>query len=145
MNPRVLRPSWAEKHRLRELLKGGGQAGGAPESFTVQCEDGRLSVTVGRQILQVCTLSDPCVDVCEHFYPDQSIYQSAVSHQLPPSEFVCARGCRDPAGPDMPGSVQRESLPVGVPGGFLWDGGGAAGPGRRGAVQKHGEIKYNTE
>ncbi|XP_035510216.1 transforming growth factor beta receptor type 3 [Morone saxatilis] len=52
MNPLVVRPPWAEEHRLRQWLNGGGKAGGGRESFTVQCEDGRLSVTVDQHILQ---------------------------------------------------------------------------------------------
>ncbi|XP_071330640.1 transforming growth factor beta receptor type 3 isoform X2 [Trachinotus anak] len=66
MNPLVVRPPWAEERRLRQWLNGGGRAGGGPESFTVQCEDGRLSVTVDQHILQslsvpvaVVTLQDP--------------------------------------------------------------------------------------
>ncbi|XP_040917538.1 transforming growth factor beta receptor type 3 isoform X2 [Toxotes jaculatrix] len=61
MNPLVVRPPWAE-----EWLNGGGRAGGGQESFTVQCDDGRLSVTVDQHILQslsvpvaVVTLQDP--------------------------------------------------------------------------------------
>lgn len=55
MNPLVVRPLWAEERRLRQWLSGGGRAGGGGgrESFTVQCEDGRLSVTVEQHILQV--------------------------------------------------------------------------------------------
>ncbi|XP_039979261.1 transforming growth factor beta receptor type 3 [Xiphias gladius] len=66
MNPLVVRPPWAEEHRLRQWLNSGGRAGGDQESFTVQCEDGRLSVTVDQHILQsmsgpvaVVTLQDP--------------------------------------------------------------------------------------
>ncbi|XP_022603644.1 transforming growth factor beta receptor type 3-like [Seriola dumerili] len=66
MNPLVVRPPWAEEHRLRQWLNAGGRAGEGRESFTVQCEDGRLSVTVDQHILQslsvpvaVVTLQDP--------------------------------------------------------------------------------------
>ncbi|KAE8282831.1 Transforming growth factor beta receptor type 3 [Larimichthys crocea] len=52
MNPLVVRPPWAEERRLRQWLNGGGRAGGGRESFTVQCEDGRLSVTMDQHILQ---------------------------------------------------------------------------------------------
>nr|XP_019961916.1 PREDICTED: transforming growth factor beta receptor type 3-like [Paralichthys olivaceus] len=58
--PVVVRPPWAEERRLRQWLNGGDRAGGR-ESFTVQCEDGRLSVTVDRSVLQ--TLSVPVVTV----------------------------------------------------------------------------------
>ena len=53
MNPLVGRPNWAEERRLREWLNSGGRVGGGRESFTVQCDDGRLSMTVDRHILQV--------------------------------------------------------------------------------------------
>ncbi|KAG8006465.1 Transforming growth factor beta receptor type 3 [Nibea albiflora] len=52
MNPLAVRPPWAEERRLRQWLNGGGRAGGGRESFTVQCEDGRLSVTMDQNILQ---------------------------------------------------------------------------------------------
>ncbi|XP_053299323.1 transforming growth factor beta receptor type 3 [Pleuronectes platessa] len=58
--PLAVRPPWAEERRLRQWLNGGDGAGGR-ESFTVQCEDGRLSVTVDRRILQ--TLSVPVAAV----------------------------------------------------------------------------------
>ncbi|KAL7378227.1 hypothetical protein ABVT39_010582 [Epinephelus coioides] len=61
MNPLVVRPPWAEERRLRQWLNGGGRAGGGRESFTVQCEDGRLSVTVDQHILQ--SLSVPVAAV----------------------------------------------------------------------------------
>ncbi|XP_073350180.1 transforming growth factor beta receptor type 3 [Pagrus major] len=61
MNPLVVRPLWAEERRLRQWLNGGGRAGGGRESFTVQCEDGRLSVTVEQHILQ--SLSVPVAAV----------------------------------------------------------------------------------
>ncbi|AWP18474.1 putative transforming growth factor beta receptor type 3-like [Scophthalmus maximus] len=57
-NPLVVRPPWAEERRLRQWLNGGGRG---RESFTVQCEDGRLSVTVDQHILQ--TLSAPVAAV----------------------------------------------------------------------------------
>ncbi|XP_061892217.1 transforming growth factor beta receptor type 3 [Entelurus aequoreus] len=60
------RPKWAEERRLREWLHGGPGSGGSPESLTVQCEDGRLSVTLDRHALQslsvpvsAVTLRDP--------------------------------------------------------------------------------------
>lgn len=53
MNPLVVRPSWAEERSMRQWLNGGGKAGGGQESFTVQCDDGRLSVTVDQHMLQV--------------------------------------------------------------------------------------------
>lgn len=56
-HPVVGRPNWAEERRLREWLNGGGRVGGGRESFTVQCDDGRLSMTVDQQILQVLHLS----------------------------------------------------------------------------------------
>ncbi|KAM7386310.1 hypothetical protein PAMA_009102 [Pampus argenteus] len=66
VNPLVGRPKWAEERRLREWLNGGGRAGGGRESFTVQCEDGRLSMTVDQHMLQslsvpvaAVTLRDP--------------------------------------------------------------------------------------
>ncbi|KAI3360177.1 hypothetical protein L3Q82_014489, partial [Scortum barcoo] len=66
VSPLVVRPPWAEERRLRQWLNGGGNAGGGRESFAVQCEDGRLSVTVDQHILQsfsvpvaVVTLQDP--------------------------------------------------------------------------------------
>ncbi|XP_041813918.1 transforming growth factor beta receptor type 3 isoform X2 [Chelmon rostratus] len=61
MNPLAVKPSWAEEHRLRQWLNGGGRAGGGRESFTVQCEDGRLSVTMDQHILQ--SLSGPVAAV----------------------------------------------------------------------------------
>ncbi|XP_029364686.1 transforming growth factor beta receptor type 3 isoform X2 [Echeneis naucrates] len=61
MNPPVLGPPWAEQRRLRHWLNGGGSDGKGRESFTVQCEDGRLSVTVDQHILQ--TLSVPVAAV----------------------------------------------------------------------------------
>ncbi|XP_068593163.1 transforming growth factor beta receptor type 3 isoform X2 [Cebidichthys violaceus] len=61
MNPAVARPPWAEERRLRQWLNAGGRARGARESFTVQCEDGRLSVTVDRRVLQ--SLSVPVTAV----------------------------------------------------------------------------------
>ncbi|KAM9346014.1 LOW QUALITY PROTEIN: transforming growth factor beta receptor type 3 [Symphorus nematophorus] len=57
MNPLVARPPWAEERRLRQWLNGGGDQ----ESFTVQCEDGRLSVTMDQHILQ--SLSVPVAAV----------------------------------------------------------------------------------
>ncbi|XP_077356319.1 transforming growth factor beta receptor type 3 isoform X2 [Festucalex cinctus] len=60
------RPKWGEKRRLREWLNGGGRAEGGRDSFTVQCEDGRLSVAVDQHNLQslsvpvaAVTLRDP--------------------------------------------------------------------------------------
>ncbi|XP_077414716.1 transforming growth factor beta receptor type 3 isoform X2 [Vanacampus margaritifer] len=60
------RPKWAKERRLREWLNGGGRAGGGGDSFTVQCEDGRLSVAVDQHTLQslsvpvsAVTLRDP--------------------------------------------------------------------------------------
>ncbi|XP_059204625.1 transforming growth factor beta receptor type 3 [Centropristis striata] len=61
MNPLGARPPWAEERRLRQWLNGGGTAGGIRESFTVQCEDGRLSVIVDQHILQ--SLSVPVAAV----------------------------------------------------------------------------------
>ncbi|XP_045897017.1 transforming growth factor beta receptor type 3 [Micropterus dolomieu] len=61
MNPLVVRPSWAEERRMRQWLNGGGKAGGGQESFTVQCDDGRLSVTVDQHMLQ--SLSVPVAAV----------------------------------------------------------------------------------
>ncbi|KAG7505585.1 hypothetical protein JOB18_035295 [Solea senegalensis] len=64
VNALVVRPPWAEERRLR--LNSGGRAGGGLDTFTVQCEDGRLSVTMDQQTLQtlsvpvsVVTLQDP--------------------------------------------------------------------------------------
>ncbi|CAK6960313.1 transforming growth factor beta receptor type 3 [Scomber scombrus] len=66
VHPVVGRPNWADERRLREWLNGGGRVGGGRESFTVQCDDGRLSMTVDQQILQslsvpvaAVTLRDP--------------------------------------------------------------------------------------
>ncbi|CAJ1075669.1 transforming growth factor beta receptor type 3-like [Xyrichtys novacula] len=56
VNPLVVKPSWAEERRLRQWLNGGDGARGGRESFTVQCEDGRLDVTVDQQILQSLSL-----------------------------------------------------------------------------------------
>ncbi|XP_061741364.1 transforming growth factor beta receptor type 3 [Nerophis ophidion] len=60
------RPKWAEERRLREWLHGGPGSGVGPESLTVQCEDGRLSVALDRHSLQsfsvpvsAVTLRDP--------------------------------------------------------------------------------------
>ncbi|XP_070836278.1 transforming growth factor beta receptor type 3 [Chaetodon trifascialis] len=61
MNPLVVKPPWAEERRLRQWLNGGGRAGGGQESFTVQCDDGRLSVTVDQHVLQ--SLSGPVAAV----------------------------------------------------------------------------------
>lgn len=43
------------EQRLRQWQKGGSRAGQERESFTVQCDDGRLSVTLDKSILQVLT------------------------------------------------------------------------------------------
>ncbi|XP_076739075.1 transforming growth factor beta receptor type 3 isoform X2 [Maylandia zebra] len=51
-NPLVARPPEAEERRLRQWLNGGSRAGEGREGFTVNCEGGRLSVTVDRSILQ---------------------------------------------------------------------------------------------
>ncbi|XP_023149630.2 transforming growth factor beta receptor type 3 isoform X2 [Amphiprion ocellaris] len=74
VNPVVVKPPWVEERRLRQWLNGGGRAaaggggrgGGGAESFTVKCEDGRLSVAVDQRILQslsvpvaAVTLQDP--------------------------------------------------------------------------------------
>ncbi|XP_047426796.1 transforming growth factor beta receptor type 3 isoform X2 [Mugil cephalus] len=61
LNPLAVRPSWAEERRLRQWLNSGGRAQGGRESFTVKCEDGLLSVTVDRRILQ--SLSVPVAAV----------------------------------------------------------------------------------
>lgn len=58
VSPLVARPPWAKERGLRQWLN---RAKGGPESFTVQCEDGRLDVTVDQQILQ--SLSIPVVAV----------------------------------------------------------------------------------
>nr|XP_046270791.1 transforming growth factor beta receptor type 3 [Scatophagus argus]XP_046270792.1 transforming growth factor beta receptor type 3 [Scatophagus argus] len=60
MNPVFVRPPWAEERRLRQWLNGGGRAEGR-ESFTVQCEDGRLSVTIDQHILQSSSVSTAAV------------------------------------------------------------------------------------
>ncbi|XP_041672861.1 transforming growth factor beta receptor type 3 isoform X2 [Cheilinus undulatus] len=60
LNPVAVKPPRAEERRLRKWLNGGDGAGGR-ESFTVQCEDGRLDVSVDRQILQ--SLSIPVAAV----------------------------------------------------------------------------------
>ncbi len=52
INPHVVKPPWAEERRLRQWLNSGGSAAGG-ESFTVQCEDGLLSVTMDQRFLQV--------------------------------------------------------------------------------------------
>ena len=57
------------------------------------------------------------------------------------SDLVRPRGNRDSAGPDVPGSVQRESFPVGVPSHFLWDRGSVPGTAQRGAIHEHGESR----
>ncbi|XP_029996088.1 transforming growth factor beta receptor type 3 [Sphaeramia orbicularis] len=66
MTPLVSRPPWSEERRLRLWLSDAGKGGRDRESFTVQCKDGRLSVTVDRHILQISsvpvaavTLQDP--------------------------------------------------------------------------------------
>ncbi|KAM3835886.1 transforming growth factor beta receptor type 3-like, partial [Diretmus argenteus] len=56
VDPVVVWPPWAEEHSLRQWLTGGGRAGGGREAFTVQCEDGRLNVTLDRHILQILSL-----------------------------------------------------------------------------------------
>nr|XP_057906384.1 transforming growth factor beta receptor type 3 isoform X3 [Doryrhamphus excisus] len=56
VKPVSKRPKWAEERRLREWLNGGARAGGGRDSFTVQCEDGRLSVTLDRHTLQSLTV-----------------------------------------------------------------------------------------
>ncbi|XP_031150990.1 transforming growth factor beta receptor type 3 [Sander lucioperca] len=61
MNPLVGRPPWAEERRLRQWLNGGGRPGGDRLILTVQCEDGRLSVSVDQHILQ--SLSVPVAAV----------------------------------------------------------------------------------
>uniref|UniRef100_A0A3Q1IDT0 ZP domain-containing protein n=1 Tax=Anabas testudineus TaxID=64144 RepID=A0A3Q1IDT0_ANATE len=60
-NPLAVRPPWAEERRLRLWLNRRGR-----EIFTVQCEDGRLSVSVDQHTLQglsdsvaAVTLRDP--------------------------------------------------------------------------------------
>lgn len=64
VSPEGGRPHWAEEQRLRHWLSDSAAADG--ESFSVQCKDGRLSVTVDRSILQsssvpiaAVTLRDP--------------------------------------------------------------------------------------
>ncbi|TNN57857.1 Transforming growth factor beta receptor type 3 [Liparis tanakae] len=53
MNPAVARPPRSEERRPRRWLNAGdGARGGGRESFTVQCEDGRLSVSADRRVLQ---------------------------------------------------------------------------------------------
>ncbi|KAK1877989.1 Transforming growth factor beta receptor type 3 [Dissostichus eleginoides] len=59
-SPVGAKPRWAEERRLRQWLSGGGRTGGR-EIFTVQCEDGRLSVSVDQHILQ--SVSVPVVAV----------------------------------------------------------------------------------
>ncbi|XP_028310456.1 transforming growth factor beta receptor type 3 isoform X4 [Gouania willdenowi] len=54
-NHEVSRPSWTEERRLRWRLNRGGRAkgsGGRHQSLTVDCGDGRLSVTLDGRILQ---------------------------------------------------------------------------------------------
>ncbi|KAK5856732.1 hypothetical protein PBY51_008308 [Eleginops maclovinus] len=60
-SPVGVRPRWAEERRLRQRLSGGGRTGGGQEVFTVQCEDGRLSVSVDQHVLQ--SMSVPLVAV----------------------------------------------------------------------------------
>ncbi|XP_056143737.1 transforming growth factor beta receptor type 3 isoform X2 [Lampris incognitus] len=61
MHPLIMRPPWAEEQQIREWLSGRGKAEGGRWAFTVQCDDGRLSVIVDRHILQ--TLSVPLAAV----------------------------------------------------------------------------------
>ncbi|XP_034046685.1 transforming growth factor beta receptor type 3 isoform X2 [Thalassophryne amazonica] len=65
MSPLAVRPPGAEELRLRQWLNI-GEGGGGPQSFTVQCNDGRLNVTLDQHILQnlsvpvsAVTLQDP--------------------------------------------------------------------------------------
>ncbi|XP_037112893.1 transforming growth factor beta receptor type 3 isoform X2 [Syngnathus acus] len=60
------RPTWAVESGMTEWLNAGGRAEGGPDSFTVRCEDGRLSVAVDQHNLQslsmpvsAVTLRDP--------------------------------------------------------------------------------------
>ncbi|KAF7658078.1 hypothetical protein LDENG_00017650 [Lucifuga dentata] len=52
VTPLSARPPWAEERRLRQWLNGGGRTEGGREALTVQCEDGRLSITLDQNILQ---------------------------------------------------------------------------------------------
>lgn len=68
-----------------------------------------------------CTLRPVLIST---FYASFQLYRNkdcVVSRQFSPSELVRLSGCSDSAGPDVPGSVQWEPFPVGVPGHFLWD------------------------
>ncbi|XP_032393206.1 transforming growth factor beta receptor type 3 [Etheostoma spectabile] len=79
-NPLVGRPPWAEERRLRQWLNGGGRPGGGRRSITVQCEDGRLSVSVDQHILQ--SLSVPVAAV--------TLRDSACQAQSNGSHFLLA-------------------------------------------------------
>ncbi|XP_033982945.1 transforming growth factor beta receptor type 3 [Trematomus bernacchii] len=77
-SPVGAKPRWAEERQLRQWLSGGGRTGGGREIFTVQCEDGRLSVSVDQHILQ--SVSVPVVAVTLRDSACQS--QSNGSHFL---------------------------------------------------------------
>lgn len=64
-----------------------------------------------------------------------------VWHQFPPSELVCPGGFSDSPRLLLPGSVQWEPFPVGVPSHFLWDWGSSPETAQTSAVQKHGEMR----
>lgn len=51
--PPVLKPLAVRHPRLKQWLNSGGKEGGGHKSFTVQCDDGRFSVTMDKNILQV--------------------------------------------------------------------------------------------
>lgn len=51
--PPVIKPLVVRHPRLKQWLNSGSKEGGGHKSFTVQCDDGRLSVTMDQNILQV--------------------------------------------------------------------------------------------
>lgn len=79
-NPLVARPPEAEERRLRQWLNGGSRAGEGREGFTVNCEGGRLSVTVDRSILQVLTFLKSKLEAATNLEQLFTLWYSVVPH-----------------------------------------------------------------
>lgn len=79
-NPLVARPPEAEERRLWQWLNGGSRAGEGQQGFTVNCEGGRLSVTVDRSILQVLTFLKSKLEAATNLKQLFTLWYSVVPH-----------------------------------------------------------------